>query len=213
MRGVRIALVCALTLLALAVGLTLSRPPLSVARANHPLGRTEQPVASTSHGGRYCQSREVLPADTSAIRIWLDAASGPRLHVTVLDGGRTVTSGVRGSNWIGGSVTVPVKPLPHAILDATVCASFSVHDETLIAQGNAAPATLAARFDERTLGGRIWIEDLRPGQRSWASLAPEVARNMGFGRADPGIWVVFLALALALAIAVLTTGLVLREVG
>jgi hypothetical protein len=212
MRGVRIALVGGLTLLAIALALTLSRAPLSVARANHPPGHSEQPVASTSHGGRYCQSGETLPQGTSAIRIWLDATSGPRVRVVVLAGGRAVTSGVRGSNWIGGSVTVPLEPLSRTVFDATVCASFSLHDETIIAQGNAAPAALAARFDRRALSGRIWIEDLRPGGRSWASLAPEVARDMGLGRADAGTWVVFLALALALALVALTTGLLLREV-
>ena len=57
----------------------------------------------------------------------------------------------------------------------------------------------------------MWIEYLHPGTRSWLSLAGEVARHMGFGRAGAGTWVVFLALALLVAAAGLASRLLLRE--
>lgn len=198
MRSVKVALAAGLTLLALAIGLTLLGSPMSVARTNRPAGQPEEPVASTKQSNRYCQADEVLPGGTSALRIWLEAAAGPRVSVAVYARGRLITGGQRGSDWIGGSVTVPVRPLAHAASPATVCVSFALHDETVVVQGSTGPV-------------RMWIEYLRPGTRSWLSLAGEVVRHMGFGRAAAGTWIVFLALALLLAAAGLASRLLVRE--
>jgi hypothetical protein len=198
MRSVKVALVAGLTLLVIAIGLTLHGSSMSVARTNKPPGRPEEEIATANGGARYCQHGEVLPHGTSAIRIWLEAAAGPRVSVGVYSGGRLLTSGERGSNWIGGSVTVPVRPLAGRVSGATVCVTFTALDETVIVQGSSEPQ-------------RMWIEYMRPGTRSWASLAGELARHMGLGRAAPGIWSVFLALALLAAVAGLATTLLLRE--
>jgi len=211
MRAVKTALLAGLALLVIALVLTLLGSPMSVARMNRAPGQSEELVTSTNQSANYCQAHEVLPRGTSAIRIWIDAAAGPRVRVVVSSDGRPIISGERGSGWVGGSVTVPVKPLPRAVSGATVCVSFRLKDETIIVQGEHAPATTAARSGQEALSGRIWIEYLRPGTRSWASLAPEVARHMGFGRAAAGTWIVFLALALLAAVVVLASNLVLRE--
>jgi hypothetical protein len=211
MRGVRIVLVAGLTLVAIAIVLTLLQAPMSVAGTNKMPGKQEEPIASTEGSATYCQAGETLPHGSSALRIWLDAASGPRVSVVVSSGGHPITSGERGSDWIGGSVTIPVKPLSRTVSGVTVCVSFRLQDETVIAQGNAAPAAIAAHDGRKALGGRIWIEYLRPGTRSWASLAPEVMRHMGFGRAAAGTWIVYLALLLLAAVAALASRLVLRE--
>ncbi len=212
MRAVKIALVSGLALLVIAIGFTLARSPSSVARTSRPAGAADEPIASTTRNTTYCQPHERLPRGTSAIRIWLDAAAGPRVNVDVSAGGRTIVSGKRGSGWVGGSVTVPVKPLPQVVSDATVCASVRAHDETVIVQGSAARATNAAHEGTRALGGRMWIEYLRPGTRSWASLSSQVARRMGFGRAGAGILVVVLAFWLLVAVAVLASRLVVEEI-
>ena len=115
MRSVKVALAAGLTLLALAIGLTLLGSPMSVARANRPAGQPEEPVASTTQSAHYCEAGEVLPSGTSALRIWLEAAAGPRVNVAVYSNGRLVTDGHRGSDWIGGSVTVPVRPLSRTV--------------------------------------------------------------------------------------------------
>jgi len=211
MRAVKIALAAGLSLLAIALAFTLTRSPASVAGTNRPAERAEEPIAATTHNTTYCQGGEQLPRGTSALRIWLDASAGPRVEVVVSAAGRQIDRGERGSGWIGGSVTVPVRPLGRPVSDATVCASVSLRDETVLAQGNATPASVAARDGSHALAGRIWIEYLRPGTRSWASLASEVARHMGFGRAGAGTWIVFLALALLAAVAVLASRLLLEE--
>jgi len=211
MRSVKLALLTGLALLALATGLTLTGSPATVAAGNRASGGGVQPIGTTTHGATYCQAHEVLPRGTSAIRVWLDAAAGPRVRVTVSSAGRTIASGTRGSNWIGGSVTVPVRPLPHRVADATLCVSFALQDETIVPQGMPAPAALAAHDGRQALAGRMIVEYLRSGERSWLSLAGEVARRMGLGRVAAGTWVVLVALALLCAAIALASRLLLRE--
>jgi hypothetical protein len=211
MRSPRVALVAGLALVLAAIGLTLSRSPVSVAGTNRSAGRVEELIGSTLKSSEYCQSGETLPRGTSAIRVWMDAAAGPHVKVVVLARGRPVTSGQRGSNWIGGSVTVPVKPLPDTVGDATVCVSFPLRYEEIIFQGNPSSPATAAHDGSHRLKGRIWMEYLRPGTRTWASMLAEVARRVSFGRALTGTWVVLLLLALVCAIAGLASSLVLRE--
>jgi hypothetical protein len=198
MRSVKVALTAGLTLLALAIGVTLLGSPMVLARTNRPPGKPEEPIATTDHSASYCQSEETLPHGTSAIRVWLDAVAGPRVTVAVLSGGRPLTSGERGSGWVGGSVTVPVRPLARTVPNATVCVSFALKDETLTVQGTSATQ-------------RMWIEYLRPGKASWASLAGALARHMGLGRALPGTWVVFLALALLATAVTIASRVLVRE--
>jgi hypothetical protein len=211
MRSVKVALAAGLALLALAVGLTLLQSPLSVAASNKVPGN-ETAIWQTHQGATYCQAHESLPSGVSAIRIWLVAAAGPRVSVVVSSHGHVLTSGSRPSIWVGGSVTVPVKPLPRAVSDVTVCTSFRLGDETIDVQGSVTSAAVAA-YDGRTrLYGRMGIEFLRPDKRSWASQALEVARRMGLGRAAAGTWIVLLALALLASIVALVSRMILREI-
>jgi hypothetical protein len=210
MQRVTVALAAGLALLAVAIGLTLLHSPRSVAASNgSPL--EENRIALATRGATYCQAHELLPARTSAIRLSLLAFAGPSVHVVVLAGGHQITSGVQGSGWTSRVVTVPLRALPHAVPDVTVCVSFSLHDEHVFVFGEPTSAAMAAHDGNRALLGRMWIEYLRPGTRSWASLAPTIVDHMALGRAVSGIGIVFLALALLVAIAVLTSGLALRE--
>jgi hypothetical protein len=211
MRSVKIALAAGLTLMSIAVGLTLLHSPMSLAGANKSANSVGTVLASTTHGATYCQAHEVLPRSSSAIRIWIDAAAGPRVRLLVFHAGRGITAGERDSNWIGGSVTVPVKPLPRTVRDVTVCASFRLRDETILVQGSPTSAAIATHSGGKALPGRMWIDYLRPGGPSWASLTPAVIRHMGLGRAGGGTWVVYFALVLLLAVAAIASGAVLRE--
>jgi hypothetical protein len=211
MRGVTIALVAGLAGLAIAIGVALAQSPMSVAATNRRAGAVEAPLTSTDRGATYCQSGEALPRGTSAIRLWLDATTGPRVRVVASAAGGVLSSGERGSGWTGGSVTVAVAPLPRTVRGVTVCASFQLHDETLVVQGAAASTASATRASGTPLAGRMWIEYLRPGARSWASQLGAVVDRMGLGRAAAGSWIVFLALALFAAAATLASRLVVRE--
>lgn len=205
----KIALVAGLALLGVAIGLTLSRSPMTVAASNKSASNVEE-LASVSQSSSFCQAGETLPRGTSAIRPWLSAAAGPRIRVVVYSHGRAITGGRRGSNWIG-TPTVPVKPLARTFAGVTVCMSFALRNERVIVEGNATHPAAAAQEAGQPLPGRIWIEYLRPGGRSWAALAPDVIRHIGFGRAFSGTWIAYLALALALAVAALASSLVVKE--
>ena len=212
MREVRIALAAGLTLLAVAVVVVLARSPTSVAHTNG-TPKEEERIAYTTRPTTYCQGGETLPAHTSAIRLWMLAYIGPSVRVTVYAGGHAVTGGRRGSGWTSREVTVPVRPLAHAVADATVCTSFSLRDESITVFGRATGPAIAAREGGKALPGRMWIEYLRPGASSWASMVPSILSHMGFDRAPSGPGLVLLALALAVAVLALSSRLVLRELG
>ena len=211
MRSVTVTLVGGLTLLAITIGLILAHAPMTVAGSDRPAGQPEEPIATSHEYNSYCQAGETMPQGTSALRVWLDTIYGPRVAVAVSSHGRRLTSGTRGSGWVGGSVTIPVKPLPRTVSGVTVCVSFRVQNETVTVQGNATPVARATREGAQALPGRMWIEYLHPGQRLWASLLASTARRMGLGRAAAGIWVVFLAIGLAASVILLAAALVVKE--
>jgi hypothetical protein len=210
-RGVTITLILGLALLAVAVGLTLARSPMTVVRASGAFVDTQTPIAATESGADYCQAREILPRGTSAIRVSLFASIGPRVRVTVTSDRRTVASGEQASAWTGGVVTVPVRPLARPVAPVTVCASFRLRDGGVTVLGERTSAAIAARSAGGPLAGRMRIEYLRSGSRTWASLIGSIVRHMALGRATTGAWIVFVALALALAVAVLASSLILRD--
>ncbi len=211
MRSAKVALVAGLTLTALALAVTLAHAPAGVAGTNKPRGQEPEPLASTRRDASVCQPGETLPQGTTAIRLSLGASVGPRVRVRVSAGEHTITSGEAESAWTGWVVTVPVRPLARTVRNAGVCASFPVHNETVTVFGTRAPAVLAAHAGGRALSGRMSIEYLRPGTRSWASLASTVVRNMGFGRAHGGAWIVLLALALLATVTVLAARFVFTD--
>jgi hypothetical protein len=210
MREVRIALIAGLALLAVAIAIALARSPMTVARTNGPVGE-EARIGSLDHGATFCQGGEPLPSGVTAIRLSWFAFAGPRVRVVVYAHGRAVTSGERGSGWTGREVTVTVAALRHAVSDTTVCGSFQMKDEALTVFGKPTPRAQAAHDGPKVLGGRFWIEYLRPGTRSWASLVPSILGHMGLGRASSGPGIVVIALLLLVAVVVLSSRLVLRE--
>jgi len=210
MRSVRVALALGATLAALALAATLTRSPPSVARTNGIPDEGE--VASTQERARACQPEELLPAGTSAIRLTLGAEIGPQVGVTVRSGTRIVTRGVRRAGWTGGSVTVPVHRVSHATSHVNVCFALGRPLEAVKILGNqtAAADALVSSGGER-LSGRMGVEYLRPGQASWLSLLPSIARHMGRGHAWSGTWIVFALLTAMASVACLIAWLTLRE--
>jgi hypothetical protein len=211
MCSVRIALVGGLMLVALAVGLTLTRSPTTVI-ATDGIAR-EADVAATQRSAHACQAGETLPAGTSAIRLTLASNIGPTIAVTVMAGNAVATRGMRGPGWTGTSVTVPVQHVSHTIPDAKVCFALARPLEIVTIFGRNTPADIALTSDARKLPGRVGIEYVRQSSASWFSLLPSIARQMGFGRAWPGTWIVFALLAAMMSCAVLLCRLVVGELG
>ncbi len=210
MRRVTVALAVALALTAIAIAVTLSGSPLVLARSNGI--RVESRVAQSPGRTEVCQAGEVLPAGTSAIRLSLWSAAGPRLHLTALSGGHVLTSGVIASAWSTGAVTVPVSHVARTSSNVNICVSLDQSPEVVLFDGSSTNAARAAR-DSRgnALLGRIKIEYLRTGEKSWWAVAPSVAKRMGFGRAPSGAWVVLVLIVLMGALVVSTSWLALKE--
>jgi hypothetical protein len=205
----KIALAIGLLIGAAALGVTLSQSPLTVARANvakpELLGTTEQKVAA-------CQTNEVLPRGTSAIRLRSYAFLGPRVTVEVWAHKRMIAHGEHGSGWTGGDVTIPVHPLPTTISGVELCFAFFLNgEESGQLVGEPTGAARAARGPAGLLPGREGVEYMRPGRSSWWSLAPAVARRLGLGRAWSGTWNAWFVIALMCAVVILCSRAILRE--
>jgi hypothetical protein len=209
MDSVKIALAAGLTLLALAIVLTLTQAPASLARRNT---HEDQVLGTARHGTSICQSNEVLPRGTSAIRAHMFAQLGPRVSVRVLERGRVIAAGQQGAGWTGAAVTLPVHPLPTSRSGVTLCLTLALNgDETVQLLGEQRSASSAAREGEGALPGPLTIEYLRPGSSSWWSLLPEVARRAGLGHAPSGTWSVVLVAAVMAGVLALCSALAVRE--
>jgi hypothetical protein len=212
MASVKIALTAGLVLLALGVCAVLVDSPMSLARINRSTaGAPQQPIAQTSARASYCQARETLPARTLAIRVSLQASIGPRVRLTVSSDRGALTTGEQGRGWNGDVVSVPVRPLAREHSGVTVCVTFQAQNELLTLRGRSIPGMAASYDAHGPLAGSMRLEYLRAGTRSWASLIPTIARDMGLGRAFEGPAVVYAALALVLAIVLLASRLLLEE--
>jgi hypothetical protein len=208
MRSVRVALAIGLAVTAIAVAVTLSGSPLEVAGTNA-IPSAAQVVAG--NGTQACQGNEVLPGGTTAIRLSLEALIGPRVSVTARVGERVLTHGVHGAGWKAAAVTVPVQSVAHTTPHAQVCFALASSYAPVIILGERTRHALAATAAGGPLPGRMSIEYLRPGHRSWWSRAGSVARRMGFGRAAGGAWIALLVAACTTAIVALSLWLAVRE--
>jgi hypothetical protein len=209
MRSVKIALAVAIVLVLIAVGAVLSRSPLTVAGANSiraPLYRNGTVLPSSSD----CQAGGTVPRGTSAIRVSLGANANPRISVVVLAGTQLVTHGrLSAGGGLNASVTVPVKPVSSTVHDALVCTTLGPSPEVIGVRGIPTRTSTDGLYSLEDM--RLRFEYLRPGARSWWSMASSIAHRFGLGRAAGGTWVGFLVLAAMLAVAALASCLTLKE--
>lgn len=209
MRAGKATLGVGVALIAIVGVYTLTRSPPRVVRASS-LGQA--PVATTISDIGFCQADEALPAGVSGIRLSVWAFFGANIHVTISSGSRVIAAGRRGPDWTGSTVTVPVTPLSHAVSPVKVCVDVGPNSEVLYFSGSEAPRSAAAVTSTgEPLAGRVGIEYLAAGNRSWWSRILEVARHMGLGHALTGTWVVLLIAALMLATGGLAIRVALRE--
>jgi hypothetical protein len=208
MRRVQVTLAAGLALIAIAIGATLARAPLSVAGTNAvpaglAVGHTRGPAGS-------CQPVGTLPQGISTIRVSLSANVGPKVSLRVLSGSRVVTRGSRSAGWgEEENVSVPVSRLSRPVSDAVICTTVGPAIESL--QLNGKPKSPSSSESLGFHDVLLRMEYLHPGPRSWWSLASSIVHHIGVGHAPGGTWPIFLVLALMLAVVVLASRLVLRE--
>ena len=78
-------------------------------------------------------------------------------------------------------------------------------------QGSRTSSSAAVTAGGERQYGRLRVEYVCAGHRSWLSLSSAVARHISLGRAWSGMWVVFFILALALSIVALISWSIVRE--
>lgn len=206
---IKIVLGTGLALIALAVFVALLHSPSTVAATNGvPLA---SPLAAIRANASACQRGETLPAGTSAIRMQVEATTGPQVAVGVIVGGRLVTQGTKGTAWYGSAVTVPVRPLAHTLTNATVCLRLSSLSGQVVMFGAPTKQAVAAIAEGHPLPGRLRIEYLQSARQSWWSLAGAVIEHMGLGRAASGTWIVFPIVAFGLAAIAVGSWTLVRE--
>lgn len=209
-RVVKVTLVLGVVILIAVCAYVLTRSPPRVLRAG---ARSSTFLSSFYGASEGCQDNETLPARASAVRLSILAYVGAPLHVAVYSGSHVLTTGSRGPNWTGTSVTVPLVPLSHSVSHATLCYAVAPNSETLFILGS--PASVPAEGLRQTTGdvlaGRLSAEYLGAGRESWWSRVLTVARHMGLGRAFSGTWIVLLIAAMVAAVGILAGGLVVRE--
>jgi hypothetical protein len=210
MRAVPITVAVGLALLAGTIAAVASRSPPTVAWSDSVPIKVELGAAYRDRGT--CQGGERLPAHTSTIRLLIHSPMlGPRVTVEVIRGGRVLTAGERGSGWTAGALTVPVKPLRRTVAGVTTCFAFGPSAWPVELTGRLTPPSTAARNAHQVLPGRVGIEYLRAGSRSWWSRALSMARALGLGHAGGGPLIPLLVLTLMVSIASLSSWLAVRE--
>ena len=159
-----------------------------------------------------CQGAERIPAGTEALRISAAAYIGPGVSLVVSRGPLAVSRGHQGAGWVSSYLTLPLQPTISTDTAATICVT---RDNGKLAAGllggETSGALPVATANGVPLGGRMRVEYLARGNRSWLSLARHVARRMGLGHAPSGGWIVILLAAISLATVGLAGWLLLRE--
>jgi hypothetical protein len=206
-KAVKRTFAVSIVLMIAAVALTLSRSPLHVVRATPSAGAY---LTTSIESEELCQAGETLPAGVSAIRLSTGSYAGSPVRVRVSSGSGIVTEGKRGPNWMGNSVTVPVKPLDHAVSPVKVCVNLAPNSELIYVTGAQSSAKDSAVTPLGRVGGRMAVEYLAPSEKSWWSRALTVARHMGLGHALTGTWVALLAAIVMAAVGLLAVGLTTR---
>jgi hypothetical protein len=208
-----VALGAALALMVIAIGVTLTRSPPSVAGSDYT--PSQGSFALVNGGARVCQTNQSLPSGTTAVRVSLYAGLGPRVSVKVLSGDRVLTSGVRGAGWRGESPTIPLRPVVRqGASNVKLCFALGRTSEVVFLNGVISNASDAVAYEDgSSLEGRMRIDYLKPGDRSWLDLALSVARRAGLGRWPAGTWVILLVTTMVAVVVAGTSWLIVRELG
>jgi hypothetical protein len=191
--------------IAIVLALVLSQSPTVVLSTNSIPAATI--VAATKGGNGTCQSGELLPAGTTAVRLWITGNVKPGVHVQARSGQRVIASGFQEGGWLGKVVTVPVARVPRTVT-AQLCFTIdrAVEAVDLIGGPVSHPAAGAPH-------GKVRIEYLRTGTRSWWSLARALTRRMGLGRAPSGALVFLIPLAAMALVVGLVAWTILGQLG
>ncbi len=141
------------------------------------------------------------------MRLWISVNVGPRVEVAALSGSRVVAEGAQGAGWTGSVVTIPISPVPRSSSVVTVCTRLGSVLEPITLTGG------VPRQAPAGTPGELKIEYLRPGRHSWLAQALPIARRLGLDRDPGGPWISLAPILMMIAATILTSWLVLRQLG
>ncbi len=144
---------------------------------------------------QHCQSQEIVPKGTGALRLLIGAYGRPTppLSVRVDAAGGPLTGGRLAKGRSEGHVVVDLTPVEKTTPNATVC----IRARASKGQRTVLYGTL----------GKVRFEWLRNGRESWFELLPTIAHRFSLGKANPvGGWL----LAVAGLLLLLAAGAALR---
>jgi hypothetical protein len=190
----------------LLLGVLLQSPARVIASNSVTVEGELGPVES---GTEVCQAEERLPASTQALRVSVAAYLGPAVSLTVRREGTIIARGHHSAEWVSGSLTFPLSPEIRTATNATICLTRDRRDLALGLLGGVSRPAVAATSNGTPLAGRLRVEYLAHGRRSWFSLAHTVVRRMGLGHSPGGTWVVLLVLAMMAAACALAARLLI----
>lgn len=202
-----VAVGLALLLLAFALVLT----PGAQRRSGSDLTPNGAFVAALGAGQQACQEGELLPADTSAVRVTVATnglASPPLAIAFTGPRGNVLTSGSLPAGWDQGVVQIPLRHVSSPSEGAHVCLRNGGPHVVLLGGDLPDPGyhmTVAGRSVE----GRLRYDYMRPGHESWLALLPTLAYRSTLGKSD---LVRHWGWAAAVALMLLAVGLAVRTI-
>jgi hypothetical protein len=202
-REVRIALIAALALLGAALGAVAVKHPDALARTSGAVPTFR--LGRIGSRAEICQAGQLIPQGTTALVAFLAAYSGPSVSARITAGGRVLATGHRGSGWTSRSVTISLSRAVPRTAGATVCFEVAPRYEVVEPRGGEVKGSPYMTVNGKKLPATMTIEYLRPGDSTWLSRLPTIARHMGLGRIPSGHWAPVLATLLVVAIAGIVT--------
>jgi hypothetical protein len=136
-------------------------------------------VAALGPGQQTCQEGELLPADTSAVRVTLGAEGTPASAVRVTftgPHGELLSSGGLAAGWKQGVVRIPITRVSRATEPVRVCLRDVGTSQIAIA-GTAPDPGYHMLVGGRTVEARLRYDYMRPGTETWLSLLPVIAHR------------------------------------
>lgn len=158
-------------------------------------------------GQRLCEGGELLPGDTGALKLDVDASGlpGPGLAVRILGpSGIPVSMGVLPPGWRTGAVRIPVSRVVHTLSGAIVCVR-NLGSGQVSFGGSVPDSGFLIELAGKPLSGRLRIEYLRAGRESWLQVLPAISHRFSLAKSDlvrhwaAGAALVLMLLAVALA--------------
>ena len=146
-------------------------------------------VAALGPGQQACQDGELLPADTSAVRLTIGTYGlpGPPLQVTFTGPhGEAAELGV-GSPAAGarGSCGIPIAHVCHAHRRRRVPACATSGPQRIALAGDLPDPGYDMQVAGHAVEGRLRYDYLRPGSESWLELLPAIVHRLSLAQVRP----------------------------